>query len=329
MTRIGFVGCGRHATRMLYPSLSLLDVELVAVASLVPDEAQATARRFGAARWYVGHRALLDEEALDAVLVALPPPSYAEVIGDVLDRGLPCWAEKPAAASAAEAEELAVRASEAGIPLCVGFMKRFAPAYTLARAAVEEPSFGAPAFFEGRFSMGPGLYRDDYTFLVDNSIHMVDLARWFMGEVEDVTVERATGPDGRVAYAVLLRFVSGAVGTLHLSTMRSWQVDNERVEITGAGPAVIVENLVRVVGRPAQGGPGTLWEPNLPVPTDANRLLSLAGYVPELEHFLAVVRGEAEPRATIADAAAALRLVDRIYDAADVGPRPERAGAAW
>lgn len=164
---------------------------------------------------------------------------------------------------------------------------------------------------------------------MDDSIHLLDLARWLMGDAADAEVQRALGPDGGVAYAVLLRFTSGAVGTLHPSTTRSWRIDNERVAITGAGPAVAVENIVRSVYRTAGGSPGALWKPSFPVPSNDNRLLTLAGYAPEPQHSLEVAEGEETPRATIDDAVPALRLVDRTYEAVGVGPRPMRAGSAW
>ncbi len=328
--RIGFIGCGRHATRVLYPSLALLDVDLVAVACREAERAERTARRFGARRWYGDHRALLAGEGeLDGVVVAVPAPAYGAILDDVIARGVACWAEKPAAASAAEAEQLAVAASKAGVPVLVGFMKRFATAYRLMADQIAAPTFGRPTYFEGRFSMGGGLYGDDYTFLVDNSIHLVDLARWLMGDVADLDVRRTAGPEGRVAYAVVLGFTDGAVGSLHLSTMRSWRADNERVEVTGVGPSVAVENLVRVVGTTADGAPGTFWEPNFSVPIDENRTIVLAGYVPELAHFIDVVQGDQEPQVGLRDAVEALRLIDRIYDAGGAGPRPARTSAAW
>lgn len=327
--RIGFVGAGRHATRILYPSLRLTDLDLVATAALVEEEAAQAARTFGAARHHVGHEELLEQAGdLDACVVAVGPPAYRETISAVLDAGLPVWAEKPAAASAAEAAELAERSRDQGLPLCVGFMKRFAPAYELARGAMDEEEFGKPSFFAGKFAMGGGVYPDDYTFLVDNSVHMVDLMRHFMGDVEALSVERAEGSGGRVAYAVLARFAAGGVGTLHLSTMQSWRAHNERVEITGEGRAVVVDNVVHYQLHAADG-PGRSWEPNLTVPSDANQTLSLTGYARELQHFAEVVRDGVDPRATIEDAQRALELIDEIYVAGGGTLDPSRRAGEW
>jgi predicted dehydrogenase len=327
--RIGFIGCGRHSTRILYPSLRLTDLDLVATCSLVDEEAVRNARLFGAERWHVGHEALLEQASdLDACLVAVGPPAYRDVLSAVLETGLPVWAEKPAAGSAAEAAELVTLSERAGLPICVGFNKRFAPAYELARSAVAEPHFGKPSFFAGKFAMGGGLYEDDYTFLVDNSVHMADLMRFFMGDVAAVTVERGEGSDGRVAYAVVVRFESGAVGTLHLSTMQSWRSHNEWVEITGQGSAAVVDNVVGFRTYVPEG-PGTAWEPNFTVPSDANQTLMLTGYARELQHFVEVVRDGAPPRATIEDAQRALELIDDIYRAGGGLLAPGQRAQEW
>jgi predicted dehydrogenase len=131
-----------------------------------------------------------------------------------------------------------------------------------------------------------------------------------------------------VAYAVVVRFESGAVGTLHLSTMQSWRSHNERVEITGEGCAAVVDNVVSFRTY-ALEGPGTGWEPNFTVPSDANQTVMVTGYARELQHFAEVVRDGAEPRATIADAQRALELIDDIYRAGGGVLEPGQQAQEW
>ncbi len=311
--RIGFVGCGQHGSTIVYPSLRFTDLELVATSALTEEEARRNARLFGAERWHVRHDRLLELETdIAALVVVVQPFQYGEIVRDALARGLPVYAEKPAASSVAEVAELIEQARATGLPVCVGYMKRFAPAYELLHTAIGKPEFGRPSFFSGTFAMGEGVYTDDYSFLVDNSVHMVDLARYLMGEIAELAVKRAEGAGGRVAYAVALQFASGAVGTLHLSTLQSWEAHNERVEVTGEGMAAVVDNVVSY-REYARSGPGAAWEPNFTVPLDENHFLSVAGYAPELQHFADVVRGRCSPRTTIEDSLRALEVIDRIY----------------
>lgn len=327
--RIGFIGAGRHASNILYPSLRYAPIDLVAVAALEEDEARTAARNFGAPRYYVGgFDEMLAKEKLDACMIAVKPPEYFRVVSAVLDAGLPIFCEKPGAGSVAEAIALEQLAQRKGKPVQVGFMKRFAPAYRMAKDAMAKKDFGKPSAFVGKFVVGSGLYPDEYTYLVDNPIHLVDLARFFMGEVERVSVEKTDWGDKRWSYAVTFRFANGAVGMLHLANTQSWRKHNEFVEITGQGHFTSVDNVVRYQYHPPDG-PGETWEPNPTVPSAANASVMLTGYAYELIHFCDVVREGIAPQVTISDARRALELMDEIYRAGGGVIEPGKKAGAW
>jgi predicted dehydrogenase len=329
--RVGFIGAGRHASNIVYPSLRYAPIDLVAVAALGEEETVRAARTFGAQRYYAGgFEEMLEKERnhIDACIVAVSPPSYHKIILSLLDAGLPVFAEKPAAGSVAEAIEIEEKARRAGLPVQVGFMKRFAPAYKLAKAAMGRETFGRPTNIVGKFAVGPGLYPDEYTYLVDNPIHLVDLARFFMGDVESVKVERGEWGDKRWTYAVLLRFANGATGTLHFANTQSWRQHNEFVEITGLGHFVSVDNVMRYQYRPPDG-PAEHWEPNPTVPSAQNASVMLTGYGYELMHFSDIVRNGGTPLATISDARKALELIDEIYRQGGGVIEPGKKAAVW
>jgi predicted dehydrogenase len=158
---------------------------------------------------------------------------------------------------------------------------------------------------------GGRYYADEASYLVDNPIHLIDLARYFMGEITAMHVERANIREGQWSYAVTLRFASGAVGGLQFGNTQSWQQHNEFVEISGEGHSVTVDNLVRYRYRPEEG-PEEFWEPNFTVPADRNNSLVLAGYAGQFSHFVDVVLNGVAPRASILDAQRALELIDDI-----------------
>ncbi|MBI4790617.1 MAG: Gfo/Idh/MocA family oxidoreductase [Chloroflexi bacterium] len=327
--RIGFIGAGRHASNILYPSLRYTPFELVAVAALEEDEAQRAAKNFGAERYYVGgFEEMLAKEQLDACLVAVPPPAYRDILCAVLERGLPVWCEKPAGGSVADIAAVEETARRTGKPVQVGYMKRFAPAYRMAKQAMAKEAFGAPSAFVGKFVVGPGLYPDEYTYVVDNPIHLLDLARFFMGDIERVSVEKKDWGERRWSYAVLLRFASGAVGTLHLANTQSWRQPNEFVEITGQGHFISVDNVVRYRYNPPDGA-GEYWEPNPTVPSAQNASVMLTGYAYELIHFADVVRDGILPQVTIADARRALELADEVYRQGGGALEPGKRASAW
>lgn len=305
--RVGLIGAGRHGNAIIQPALRFAAIDVAATCS------RHDAPTYPNVRHYIGHEQMLDAEAanLDACIVAVPAAAYRRVLSDVLARGLPVWSEKPAAENAADAAILEDAAQQAGKPLVVGFNKRFATAYGMAAAAMRRPEFGQPTSFFGKFMVGARYYADEASYLVDNPIHLIDLARHFMGEVTAMHIERADIREGQWSYAVTLRFASGAVGGLQFGNTQSWQQHNEFVEITGEGHSVMVDNLVRYHYRP-EVGPEEFWEPNFTVPADRNNSLVLAGYAGQFSHFVDVVLNGAAPRASISDARRALELVDDI-----------------
>ena len=67
--RAGFIGCGSHSFRNLYPVLQFAPVNLVATCDLDLERAEAFARKFGARAWYGNHQAMIEKEELDAVFI--------------------------------------------------------------------------------------------------------------------------------------------------------------------------------------------------------------------------------------------------------------------
>src|SRR5829696_2123079 len=90
--RVGFVGCGVHSWRNVYPTFQYAPVELVAVSDFFPEKAQAYAKQFGAPAWYGDHREMLAKEKLDAIFVVTNydergHPRYPQIAVDAMEAG--------------------------------------------------------------------------------------------------------------------------------------------------------------------------------------------------------------------------------------------------
>jgi myo-inositol 2-dehydrogenase / D-chiro-inositol 1-dehydrogenase len=328
--RVGFVGCGEHARMSLYPSVRAafggspvglpalvltqegrqqppLLAELVALADHKRDLAERVATFHGVRAVYTDHRAMLERERLDAVLVCMHPRRQAAVAIDCLERGVHVWVEKPPAESVEEAAAMAAAARRAGKRLAVGYMKRFSAPYQRARAFMLQPGFGQPSIFESRYTYGRYPV-DVYHFLNGFATHHLDLPRFFMGEIETVYAEHVQRGDGLEGYALTLRFRSGALGLVNVNCLEgehnNW---SERVAISGVGGRVFVENWRRVIGF-LPDAPTSYWEPEDIRPADDQNSLASHGFVGELRDFVESVRDERVPACTIADGIAALRL---------------------
>jgi len=133
--RVGVVGCGLIAQLAHLPALRALGerFEVTAVADPSPRTRAEIARRHGIAHAYARHEDLLERARVDAVLVASPNGTHAQVTLDALAAGAHVLVEKPMCLTVADAELIVDRASDAGRVVQVGYMKRFDAAYEALR----------------------------------------------------------------------------------------------------------------------------------------------------------------------------------------------------
>jgi predicted dehydrogenase len=332
--RIGFVGCGAHATRSIYPSLRYAPVDLVAVCDLVEERARATARTFGAQRQYTDYRLMMEKEELDALFVVVGPDAHPSITIEAMNQGLHVFVEKPPCRTLAQAEEMVEVSRSTGKSVMVAFKKRFCPTYVRALEIVRANEFGTPSSIDAR--LGLWVDRDRLAgspstatealedrflmLLIDYFIHHLDLLRFFMGDVEELYYERHVSC-GRPTYAVSLRFTSGAVGTLYMTALQSPNSFQERVEIVGEGANVVIDNVERLVYYRRAANPPEdsfvgadeeaplVWEPAFSLSQVRNKVLFIGGFAGEVRHFAESVLKGTAPSSDISDGLEAVRLV--------------------
>jgi predicted dehydrogenase len=144
-------------------------------------------------------------------------------------------------------------------------------------------------------------------FLLDFAIHMIDLARFMFGEVEEVYARRLE----ERSYAVTLAFANGAVGSLGFSQDRGRSdgfLLTERVDLVGtSGQSICVSDaghMMRYSGRDVVDWHGT--------PFAVTDSLVETGYVGELAEFVSAVREQREPEASIANSYQTMLLYEAI-----------------
>ncbi len=310
--RVGFVGCGRHATTSLYPALHPAGLQLVAACARHWDKANQAARTFGAERSYDDVVAMLSDGELDAVVVSVPLHAYRDVVLRCVEASLPVFCEKPGAESVATLTAVEDAARAARVPLMVGYMKRFAPAYREAIRRIRLAEFGRVTSVHVKLVVGAGA-SSLRSYVVDNAVHALDLLRVFGGEVAAVQAEVLSLDDRRHAVGVLVRFESGAVGTAQLASTASFHQENESLEVVGEGCSVGVLNVDTLVARP-QHGPVEVQRPTYTVPLAHNFTGTTMGFVPELEHFRKVVQEGLPCESDVVSARRTLEVAERILE---------------
>ena len=247
--RIGFVGTGGVATRHAQVLSGFDDVSLVAATDVDAERATAFAARFGMAPVH-GIDDLLGC-GLDAVYVCVPPFAHGDAERQVAEAGVALFVEKPLAADLETAEAIGVQLDRAGVVTRVGHHWRCAEPVARARdlLAGRRIHLVSGAWWDKvpPVSWWPHRSRSGGP-VVEQAIHLLDLARVLVGEVDEVHAH-ATGPhpeattpgDVDAATVALLRFASGAVGTLTAASVLGWK--------QRAGLEIVADGLVVGVGE--------------------------------------------------------------------------------
>jgi len=333
--RVGFIGCGGHAFRNVFPTFQYAPVELVAVCDLEAERAAHYARQFGAQRHYADHREMLAREELDAVFIvtncgADGRPLYPLLAADCLRAGCHAWIEKPPAASSEEIRQLVAVSEKTGKFVMVGLKKVFFPAIAKAKEILDDAAFGRPTSLYCRYpqDLPPFDRRTDVFAMrgfLDHLVHPMSIIHHLLGPVETLWYRRT---DLNGASVTLLSFANGAVGTLHLAAGQSGTSPLERLEVVGEGANVVVDNGVTLTyyRRGSRGSEGygrqtaflgddgcapLHWEPEFSLGQLYNKGIFLLGYVQEVAYFCrCVLEGSPPQKAGLDDALALLKLYE-------------------
>ena len=228
---IGLIGAGRLG-RVYARDLAsrIAETKLVAIADPVESVAKDVAAEFDVPKHYADPLALIDDPAVDAVVIVSPTHTHREVVIAAASRMKPTFCEKPPALSLDEVAEMQSAVAASGMFLQMGFMRRFDAGYASAKKQIEEGRIGMPLVFKStsRDPFRPSLEyanpKSSGGMLLDMGIHDFDLARWFMGEVRTVSTIGATiaypelATVGDIDNAIAsLTFASGKLGVVDLS----------------------------------------------------------------------------------------------------------------
>ncbi|MCL0050593.1 Gfo/Idh/MocA family oxidoreductase [Dehalococcoidia bacterium] len=321
LLRVGFIGCGRHAKVNLYPCLRYAPIELVATCAKHKENAEATARMFGAQRAYDNYLEMFDKEKIDAVFIVVGAEQHFEMCSHALYHGLHVFVEKPATQNLEQAGELLNISEKTNKHIMVGFMKRFAPTYQRAKQIIATRDFAPLSAVDTKFCVGKS--KSEEKFLIDVAIHHLDLLRFFGGEVKTLHVEKeSVEKRGIFSFAITVKFTTGAIGSTFISSGQSWHAHNERVELFGNGQSIIIDNVVSFryyrndclqpdVFRQSNN---IFWEPNFTVPSEQNQTLFLNGFAYEIRHFADSILNGTKPKSNIEDFYYDMQLIEAIQN---------------
>ncbi|MBW9117013.1 Gfo/Idh/MocA family oxidoreductase [Rhizobium cauense] len=333
---IAVMGAGLIGKRHVEGVLAEADAALCAI--IDPSEAGRDFALGKGMSWFATFSELAQTQRPDGVIVATPNQLHVANALEVIHARIPVLVEKPIADNSEAATALVDAGSRLGIPILVGHHRRHNPMLQEAKRILESGRLGKILTVQGTFWVAKP---KDYfevewrqksgggpTFI--NLIHDVDLFRYFFGNVEAVFAMESNSARGHCvedSAVILLRFATGALGTLNASdavaSPWSWEMTS------GENPAFPRQNqFCYQIG----GTNGSLAIPQLDLwmnASDPDWLEPLVeSRVPyassdplalQLKHFCDVIRGNAEPLVSGQEGIATLRVIEAIKSSARSG----------
>lgn len=323
--QVGIVGCGLIGRKRAVALNALEGARLTWCADI--DERRANdvasiprSRAEVTSDW----ASLVEKSDVDVVFVSATNELLSVITEAAVRAGKHVLVEKPGAIRAEEASRLAALAESKGVFVRVGFNHRFHPALQKAMGLVSSGAVGDLMFIRGRYGHGGRVgydrewradpRRSGGGELIDQGVHLIDLARWFLGELTEVDGHAATYfwdmPVDDNAF-LNLRTATGQTAFMHVSctewkNLFSFEIYGRtgKLHVEGLGGSYGVERLAFYKMLPEMGPPETtMWE--YPRGDESWAL--------EVRELLEDVRLDRPPRPGLTDAAKALGIVETIY----------------
>jgi predicted dehydrogenase len=318
---VAIIGCGLIGQKR---ALALGNCKLVGCCDVIPERAEQLTRKFPDAETWADWRVAANHDDVDIVVVATTHDRLASIAEAAAGAGKHVLIEKPGARRSCELDGVLRESVRTGSRVRIGFNHRYHRSLQQAYKVLASGALGELMYVRGRYGHGgrPG-YDQEWRAnpqtsgggeLLDQGVHLIDLARWFLGDFSEVTGHTATYfwnmPVEDNAF-LLLRTETGKTAFLHASwtewkNMFSLEICSRtgKLEATGLGGSYGTEKLAFYRMLPGLGPPETtIWE--YPMADNSWEL--------EFEEFLDDIRLRRDPVPGIREAQAVLRVVERVY----------------
>jgi len=248
---VAFLGLGRMGQTHLRNLAAISGVKVVVVADPARERAERGRTMTGAEIALTDPEKAIEHPSVDVVIIVTPTNTHARLIEVAANAGKAVFSEKPIALDLAETERIVQVVRERKVLVQLGFMRRYDPGYARAKAKIEAGELGRLETFR---ALSRDTYPPSLEFLLgsgglflDMSVHDFDLARFLVGEVDEVCAWGGVLIDERFAQAndadtalTLLRFKNGVLGVVETSRHSNWGYDI-RTEVAGSVGKVVVE----------------------------------------------------------------------------------------
>src|SRR5918997_114158 len=327
-----------------------LDPQLVAIAGRNEEAVSEAARRYGFAEYKTDWKDLIGDDRIQVFDNAAPNNLHAEPTIAAAEAGKHVICEKPLGRDAAESYETWQRVQAAGVKHMCAFNYRFVPAVRLAKEMIEAGDLGEIRHFRGAYLQEWGatdaaVWRFDRAVagsgaLGDLGAHVIDMARYLVGEIASVAARTQTFQPGREiddAVEAVVSFEGGAIGTIEASRFATgrknaftWEINGSKgpvrfdlerlneleVHLAGSTPGARAQGFRTVLVSEADHPFWEHWWPQ------GHMIGWEHTFVHELHHLLAAIREDTPvgPHgATLEDGYRAAEVCDAMLRSAEQG----------
>lgn len=313
---VAVIGAGSIAQAFHLPNLGRIPgCRLEAVVDRVPATARQAGEKFGARRCTTDYHEVLDDDAVQAVIIATRHNLHKELALAAIAAGKHAFVEKPLALTTEDCAEICDAAERAGVLVTVGFNRRFSPWALQAKAALQHAR--GPKMILYRCNAGPlppGHWAADPVEgggrIVGEAVHFFDWCCWAL-DADPVSIRAdrvdAAGPNAIAEdnLSVLLRYPDGSLATVVYCAVGAPMLPKERIELYGGGGGIIIDDFrsIEISGLPGKS---------------ARQSKIDKGMHGLLANFIGAVRGETALSVTAAHGLRATQIArEAIRQAAD------------
>jgi predicted dehydrogenase len=315
--KVGVIGVGAWGRNHVRTAAASSDAELVAICETNPEARVSLMKQYPGATVTDSPARLL--EKVEAVIVATPATSHAELGNMAIEAGIPALIEKPFALTVADAEQLAEKAEKRNVPILVGHLLEYHPVVERLKEMLEKRELGDLYYlYSQRVNLGQ--IRPDENALWSFGPHDVSVALFLLGEMPVTLSAQGRSYLQRGIEDVVflnLTFESGVMAHVQMSWLDPHKV--RRLTVVGSRQMAVFDDMQprekltiydKGVNRPPEyrsyGESLTIREGDIFIP----RLPNVEPLTVQFQHFIRVVRGEEKGRADHADGVRVVRVLD-------------------
>ena len=312
--KIAVIGTGRMGSvHVRNLAQRIPEAELAAICDLRLDVAQTLADELGIQRVVQDYHELLSDKTIEAILMAASTDAHAAIIQDVAKAGKHIFSEKPLALELDKVDETLAVVKKSGVKLQVGFNRRFDKSFQQVHEIVASGEIGRPCLLQ-IISHDPALPAMEFLrvsggMFLDMTIHDFDMARFQVGEIEEVYAIGSVLIDPELKTfgdvdtdVVSLKFANGACGAILNSRQAVYGYD-QRLEVLCTGGTALAKNEEE--NTAVKGTPAGFQSAKLP---HFFMQRYAPCYVEEVRQFIACVRDDKPTPITGEDGRAAIVL---------------------